>query len=116
MCLLGALRKKLEEKRGKRRAGSTDFSDTDEPRLTRRPYGNKNAAKQVRTIEIGWIHKSDRIATSTFMKKNKGGGTRKFKISKEATKKDQFVSRKVHLWSVRKVNFKVFIRLCGFAG
>ena len=86
--LVQILRKKLEEKRGKRRSGSPDSSDTEEPRLTKRPYGNKNAAKQVRTIEIGWIHKSGRIATSTYMKKNKGGGTRKFKISKEATKKD----------------------------
>ena len=47
-----------------------------------RQLGNRNAQKQTRKIELGWIHLGVQVRL------RKGGGKRKINIKKDATKKD----------------------------
>lgn len=52
----------------------------------RRQYGNKNAFKDRRYIELGWIHKTHLRAKQ--VRSRTGGGTRKVCIKKDSTKQD----------------------------
>ena len=61
-------------------------TDQDDMRKVHQPYGNRNAAKQTRLIEVGWKNKASQ--RSIQVRKNKGGGTRKLEISKLTTKAD----------------------------
>jgi hypothetical protein len=79
--LLNVLQEKLEKARMKR---GTDQTGEDTMRNPHRPFGNRNATKMKRVIEIGWIHKNTH--RSTQVRKNKGGGTRKLEVLKTATK------------------------------
>lgn len=54
-------------------------------RESNKRFGNKNAEKE-RRIELGWIYKCG--SKSFQIKRKKGGGTRKFTLSKDTTKKD----------------------------
>ena len=79
--LLSILRKKIEDKR--HRKPKTDSSAEEESEEMRpRQLGNRNAQKQTRKIELGWIHLGVQVRL------RKGGGTRKINIKKDATKKD----------------------------
>lgn len=69
--------------------GSTDgegSSKGKDMRESNRRFGNKNAEKDRRRIELGWIHKCG--SKSVQIRSKKGGGTRKLTLSKDATKKD----------------------------
>lgn len=55
-------------------------------RESNRRFGNKNAEKERRRIELGWIHKCG--SKSVQIRSKKGGGTRKLTQSKDVTKKD----------------------------
>ncbi|KAH3719820.1 uncharacterized protein LOC127855308 [Dreissena polymorpha] len=81
--LLTVLQEKLEAAR-KKKTTSKEEHNLEDMRNPHRPFGNRNAAKQNRMIEIGWIHKSNQ--RSTQIRKNKGGGTRKTEIPRHATK------------------------------
>ena len=48
------------------------------------PFGNKNAVRPIRVIELEWIHKT--IKRTIQVRKNKGGETRKTEVSKLAVK------------------------------
>ena len=48
----------------------------------KRGEGNTNAARPERTIDLGWIHMGAQV------RRKNGGGVRKIKLSKQATKND----------------------------
>lgn len=82
--LLAVLRKKIEDPRQKRKFN--DLSEEEEEQqledMRPRQIGNKNAEKQTRKIELGWMHGGVQVRLK------KGGGTRKVSIKKNATKDD----------------------------
>lgn len=84
--LFQVLREKIESRES---SGSTDgegSSKGKDMRESNRRFGNKNAEKERRRIELGWIHKCG--SKSVQIRSKKGGGTRKLTLSKDATKKD----------------------------
>ena len=93
--LLDVLRQKIETRRRDPRSGSAEtgisgYSQTsfDTMRESNRRMGNRNAEKEKRKVEIGWIHKTGN--KSVQVRSKKGGGTRKLTMKKDATKKDLF--------------------------
>lgn len=84
--LLTVLQEKIEKARNtkKKRADSS----SDEESTMRRPFGNKNALKDKRQIEIGWIHKTNQ--RSKQVRSKTGGGTRKLNVHKDS-KKEQIM-------------------------
>ena len=77
--LLSILRKKIEDKR--HRKPKTDSSAEEESEEMRpRQLGNRNAHKQTRKIELGWVHLGVQVRL------RKGGGTRKINIRKRCDK------------------------------
>ncbi|XP_061165657.1 uncharacterized protein LOC133174566 [Saccostrea echinata] len=83
--LLKILHEKLEKRASGRKRPRDSSSDVEEETM-RRPYGNKNAAKDTRQIEIGWIHKTYHRYKQVRAKT--GGGTRKIMLPKDAMKEN----------------------------
>ena len=83
--LLTILQQKLELAQKKKSPHNT-VSEEEEMRNPHRPFGNRNAVKQNRLIEIGWIHKTSQ--RSIQVRVNKGGGTRKLEVSKTVIKEN----------------------------
>lgn len=79
--LLTVLQEKIEKARNtkKKRADSS----SDEESTMRRPFGNKNALKDKRQIEIGWIHKtnqrSKQVRSKNGRRNEKAECTQRFK-------------------------------------
>jgi len=85
--LLQVLREKIETREHREATdGESSYSKEKEMRESNRRFGNKNAEKERRRIELGWIHKTS--GKSIQIRSKKGGGTRKLTLNKEATKKD----------------------------
>ncbi|KAK3101325.1 hypothetical protein FSP39_002703, partial [Pinctada imbricata] len=79
--LFGILKEKLDASTSKKEEPSYE---ADKGENMRRQFGNKNAYKGSRYIELGWIHRfpnrSKQVRTRT------GGGTRKVPMRKDSTK------------------------------
>ena len=85
--LLTVLHKKLEKARkGRKKELSSSEEEEEEEESMRRQYGNKNAVKGTRYVEIGWIHKVHQRAKQ--VRSKSGGGTRKVVMRKDATRKE----------------------------
>ena len=91
--LLDVLQQKIETRRRDPRSGSAEtdifgYSQTslDTIRESYRRMGNRNAEKEKRKVEKGWIHKTGN--KSVQLRSKKGGGIRKLRMKKDATKKD----------------------------
>ena len=84
--LLSNLRRKLYLRRGSESDDSSDSSKKKDKHV----YGleNKNALKNTRKIEIGWMSIDTLTNKQKQVRKKKGGGTRKLDIRKDATKED----------------------------
>lgn len=78
--LLQILQEKLDKAKSK---SKREILEEEE---MRRQYGNKNAFKDRRYIELGWIHKTHLRAKQ--VRSRTGGGTRKECIKKDSTKQD----------------------------
>lgn len=78
--LLQILQEKLDKAKSK---SKREILEEEE---MRRQYGNKNAFKDRRYIELGWIHKTHLRAKQ--VRSRTGGGTRKVCIKKDSTKQD----------------------------
>ena len=85
--LLDVLREKVESQRAKKGKIAEETNEAEDMRRVNGQPGNKNACKRTRTIELGWIHKPSE-SESKYVRSNKGGGTRKIKIAKSATKRE----------------------------
>ncbi|KAK3097567.1 hypothetical protein FSP39_010956 [Pinctada imbricata] len=90
-ALLKVLQEKIETKRNKSSKGKTAVESTvdetdDEMRESNRRFGNQNASKDMRKVEIGWIHKTSK--KSIQIRSRRGGGTRRIAMQKNATKKE----------------------------
>lgn len=71
-----------------------DLSKEEEQQLEDmrpRQLGNKNAEKQSRKINLGWMHGGKQV------KLKKGGGTKKINIKKNATK-DELIKEGIRLF------------------
>lgn len=78
--LLQILQEKLDKAKSK---SKREILEEEE---MRRQYGNKNAYKDSRYIELGWIHKTHLRAKQ--VRSRTGGGTRKVCVKKDSTKQD----------------------------
>ena len=77
--LLSIFRKEIEDKRHRKpKTDSTAEEESEEMRP--RQLGNRNAQKQTRKTELGWIHLGVQVRL------RKGGGTRKINIRKRCDK------------------------------
>ena len=84
--MLEILHKKIDKAaKGRKKKEYASSSEEDEDNM-RRQYGNRNAVKDSRYIEIGWIHKSH--LRSKQVRSRTGGGTRKVCMKKDSTKAD----------------------------
>lgn len=82
------------------------------------PSQKRNAVKTMRKIELGWMHYDDEKETFKQVRTKRGGGTRKFEISKDAQKRDLiqeatdlfFPNGRNHLGSLRyfELDIKMF--------
>ena len=82
--LLAVLQAKLEKTKNLKKKKEKDNSSSDEENEMRRPFGNKNAVKDKRQIELGWIHKT--YHRTKQVRSKTGGGTRKIMLSKDSRK------------------------------
>ena len=91
--LLNTLRRKLKLKR--RRETVTDTEDEDDfgpsgssDNRSVKLKGNRNAQKDIRKIDIGWIDYNYHARIYKQVRKQHGGGTRPISVSKKAGKED----------------------------
>ncbi|KAL4231787.1 hypothetical protein ACF0H5_009363 [Mactra antiquata] len=84
--LLKTLHEKMEQAKHRGKTDKNYSSSDEESSNMRRHYGNKNALKGSRIIEIGWVHKTHQRVKQ--VRSKTGGGTRKFPMDKNSKKED----------------------------
>ncbi|XP_033727554.1 uncharacterized protein LOC117316877 [Pecten maximus] len=82
--LLKVLREKIEGRRNQKGTNNVTQEEREDMRESNRRFGNRNAEKDTRKLEIGWIHKTD--GKSFQVRSKKGGGTRRLTLRKETNK------------------------------
>ena len=83
--------KRNKAKKGKKKKDNTSSAEEEEEEEEeeedmRRQFGNRNAVKNTRYIELGWNHQT--LFRTKQVRSRTGGGTRKICLRKDSTKQD----------------------------